>query len=607
MSRPLSFLLLLCALPASASAAPPRFTVRDAILAEWARQPIALDDKARAQLPAADRARLERAERRIGVPGTPSLLPPELDKPDVATWEALAKKAQPPRTPEERFTALHFLNRLKSMNALSALAGLTAADAKGWPKHLHLDAHVATARARGEVVSPELAAFLAALPVDPVRAQAARLRLVLEGKEKELLPALPPTPGNVLALLDAWNKGPWEAREADHLALLDALFTGLSQSDLRALAGLKRRRAAWSRLGLQLPGAAQLRASREAAILRLLDGIPAAEVTGGLVVTYNPRLPSIVVDGFFAQQLRMAHEGLVEKFRSVGGKTAPGSNIGAALPPPLTWEAAAKSPDVLDRVRYLATVPSLGDNVEAAEAIVSRVFADTEIDSLQALIEAFDRLKVEPTARRRWLTRFLAHPTWIARYEAWKVLSALDEAAGPKTPWPKAPSPTTDEQAILDEAVRLAEAGKRVRLQLTLQGNRTIVLKLDPLNAPINVANLVLLAKKGFFNGRRVPRVVPDFVVQMGSPLDTMDGGPGYSVRCEDSLDWYGPGSVGMALSGKDTGGCQFFITTNATPHLTGKYTRVGRVEWPTYVLPMLDDLSVGVRILRAEVLPQAK
>jgi cyclophilin family peptidyl-prolyl cis-trans isomerase len=98
--------------------------------------------------------------------------------------------------------------------------------------------------------------------------------------------------------------------------------------------------------------------------------------------------------------------------------------------------------------------------------------------------------------------------------------------------------------------------------------------------------------------------VVPDFVVQMGSPLDTMDGGPGTTVRCEDSLEWYGPGSVGMALSGKDTGGSQFFITTNATPHLTGRYTRVGEVEDSDRALPLLDDLELGAFIEQVEVLP---
>ena len=119
----------------------------------------------------------------------------------------------------------------------------------------------------------------------------------------------------------------------------------------------------------------------------------------------------------------------------------------------------------------------------------------------------------------------------------------------------------------------------------------------------MNVANLVLLARQGFFNGRRVPRVVPDFVVQMGSPSDTMDGGPGYTVRCENSLTWYGPGSVGMALAGKDTGGSQFFITTNATPHLTGKYTRLGEVEDLDRAMELLDDLELGAQIVSIKVL----
>ncbi|HEX7553497.1 MAG TPA: peptidylprolyl isomerase, partial [Geothrix sp.] len=163
--------------------------------------------------------------------------------------------------------------------------------------------------------------------------------------------------------------------------------------------------------------------------------------------------------------------------------------------------------------------------------------------------------------------------------------------------------PSKIDDAILKEATRLAERGQPVRLRITFSGPRSVTLRLDPTIAPMNVANLVLLARKGYFDGHLVPRVVPDFVVQMGSPVDTMDGGPGYTVRCEDSLDWYGPGSVGMALSGKDTGGSQFFITTNATPHLTGKYTRLGEVEDLDRAMQILDDLELGAKIISIKVL----
>ena len=56
-----------------------------------------------------------------------------------------------------------------------------------------------------------------------------------------------------------------------------------------------------------------------------------------------------------------------------------------------------------------------------------------------------------------------------------------------------------------------------------------------------------------------------DFVIQGGDPRGDGNGGPGYTLRCEIGQRPYGRGTVGMALSGKDTGGSQFFITH--TPH----------------------------------------
>ncbi|HJV23297.1 MAG TPA: peptidylprolyl isomerase, partial [Holophagaceae bacterium] len=254
--------------------------------------------------------------------------------------------------------------------------------------------------------------------------------------------------------------------------------------------------------------------------------------------------------------------------------------------------------DPLARAVALEALPTAPPEAELAE-LTARVWKDSDFESQQALLQRLAAWDLPTDVKRTRLGAWLQHPDWACRREAYRLLAKLD----PATPWPQAPAPTAEEEALLREAERLALAGKPVRLRLTFEGPRVVVLALDPTVAPLNVANLVRLARKGFFDGHRVPRVVPDFVVQMGSPFDSMSGGPGYSVRCEDSLDWYGPGSVGMALAGKDTGGCQFFITTNATPHLTGKYTRVGQVEWPDYVLPMLDDLTVGIRLLRAEVL----
>jgi len=97
-------------------------------------------------------------------------------------------------------------------------------------------------------------------------------------------------------------------------------------------------------------------------------------------------------------------------------------------------------------------------------------------------------------------------------------------------------------------------------------------------DAPLTVDNFVRLAKRGYFNGQIVPRVVPNFVVQAGDPRGDQNGGPGYSIRCEINEIPYDRAAVGMALSGKDTGGSQWFVTHSPQPHLDGGYTVFGRV-----------------------------
>jgi cyclophilin family peptidyl-prolyl cis-trans isomerase len=252
-----------------------------------------------------------------------------------------------------------------------------------------------------------------------------------------------------------------------------------------------------------------------------------------------------------------------------------------------------------DAIARAAAIEDLPAAPADLDAITRLTWMDDQFDSQQMLIQSYARWTLSPEEQKAQLRPWLQHPDWACRYETWQALTKLD----PATPWPAAPKPTKTDEAILKEAARLAERGRPVRVRITFSGKRIITLKLDPTVAPMNVANLVLLARKGYFDGHLVPRVVPDFVVQMGSPCDTMDGGPGYTVRCEDSLTWYGPGSVGMALSGKDTGGSQFFITTNATPHLTGRYTRMGGVEDLDRALKLIDDLELGAKIITIRVL----
>jgi cyclophilin family peptidyl-prolyl cis-trans isomerase/HEAT repeat protein len=96
--------------------------------------------------------------------------------------------------------------------------------------------------------------------------------------------------------------------------------------------------------------------------------------------------------------------------------------------------------------------------------------------------------------------------------------------------------------------------------------------------APITVNNFLTLARSGYYRNTRFHRVVPNFVIQDGDPRGDGNGGPGYAIRDEMNRHRYERGALGMALSGPDTGGSQYFITHSPQPHLDGHYTVFGRL-----------------------------
>ncbi len=107
----------------------------------------------------------------------------------------------------------------------------------------------------------------------------------------------------------------------------------------------------------------------------------------------------------------------------------------------------------------------------------------------------------------------------------------------------------------------------------------TIRIALFGADAPMTVDALLRLADRNYFDGGTWHRVVPNFVIQDGDPHGAGEGGPGFALRDEINRHRYEAGTVGMALSGPDTGGSQFFITHSRQPHLDGTYTVIGRVE----------------------------
>jgi cyclophilin family peptidyl-prolyl cis-trans isomerase/HEAT repeat protein len=190
-----------------------------------------------------------------------------------------------------------------------------------------------------------------------------------------------------------------------------------------------------------------------------------------------------------------------------------------------------------------------------------------------AILEALAGL--DAAAARPLLEEALRDKDWAIRVRA----SELLERAGV----PAATTQATIRPAVAGRAIDEAEwqglvspAYSPHAYIATDRGG--IEIELTILDAPLTVGNFIALARKGFFDGIAIHRIVPDFVVQDGDPRGDGEGGPGYTIRDEINTRPYLRGTVGMALDWADTGGSQFFITHSPQPHLDGRYTVFGNV-----------------------------
>lgn len=137
---------------------------------------------------------------------------------------------------------------------------------------------------------------------------------------------------------------------------------------------------------------------------------------------------------------------------------------------------------------------------------------------------------------------------------------------------------------------------KKVTLKTTF-GN--IEMELFEKEAPKTVANFLDLARKGFYDGTKFHRVIPDFMIQGGDPNSRDDdwtndgtGGPGYQFNDEFNSHKIVRGTLAMANSGPNTNGSQFFIVTAAeTPWLDGRHTAFGRVLSGMDVVTKIENL----------------
>ena len=246
----------------------------------------------------------------------------------------------------------------------------------------------------------------------------------------------------------------------------------------------------------------------------------------------------------------------------------------------------------------LARHPNV-DDVDLLVAAYRRAEGDPFNDARLSAVSALGAIAASSSAGRfRVATQFVSatpRPAdYLVRRLAADTLPDTRDAWGPVLPIATGRT-IADYREIARRWLAPALAGTNPHVFLETDRGR-LDIELLPAEAPVTVAAFLGLVDRRFFDGTRWHRVVPNFVVQDGDPRGDGWGGPGAGFVLRDEINpvRYDVGTVGMALSGPNTGGSQYFITHSAQPHLDGIYTIFGRVIGGAAVL---DAIGMGDRI----------
>jgi cyclophilin family peptidyl-prolyl cis-trans isomerase/HEAT repeat protein len=314
-------------------------------------------------------------------------------------------------------------------------------------------------------------------------------------------------------------------------------------------------------------------------------------------------------------------EGILEN--SVDAKFEP-TSFYLAIPDSLRGYAAFKPKDLTDVLQQhlkhkdiitrataaelLGEQPANKENVEALKTAFAKSletdkqYNDAQLAILSALVksdkkEAIDSLKLALDAPNFLVRRHAAQ--LIKQNDLQTSFPNADEKVGTVKPYNRKTGTKLGQLLNTNADYLRAVSRKGAKAILTTEKG-TFTIEFFPEDAPLTVDNFIKLARRNYFNGLAIHRVVPNFVMQDGDPRGDGNGGPGWEIRDEINMLEYERGAVGMALSGKDTGGSQWFVTHSPQPHLDGGYTVFGRVNETD--MKIVDNLVRGDKILSVKI-----
>ena len=232
---------------------------------------------------------------------------------------------------------------------------------------------------------------------------------------------------------------------------------------------------------------------------------------------------------------------------------------------------------------YLSGLARQGYQVIRAAASALAATPDPDA-AVPALKEALQRLIKEGRDNSR---------------DARSAIAATLEGLGTRVEAPR-PARDTPVASPLDaeDLRRLASA----RARITIRDVGSFDLALLASEAPTTVVRFARLAESGYYNGLTFHRVVPNSVIQGGSPGANEYIGDASFMRDEVGLWPHVRGTVGISTRGHDTGDAQICVDLVDNPRFDHTYTVFAQLLNGTDIV---DAILEGDVIERIEVLTQ--
>ncbi|MDZ7630181.1 MAG: peptidylprolyl isomerase [Gemmatimonadaceae bacterium] len=146
--------------------------------------------------------------------------------------------------------------------------------------------------------------------------------------------------------------------------------------------------------------------------------------------------------------------------------------------------------------------------------------------------------------------------------------------------------------------------------RITIRGVGTMIVALLPDDAPVTVGVFARLAEDAQYNGLTFHRIVPNFVIQGGSPgADEYDGRTTEFMRDEVGMARNARGTIGISTRGRDTGDGQIYFNLVDNFRLDRDYTVLARMVSGFDVMDRVQegDVIERIEIVRAPASRRAR